>query len=121
MPYCLILLHVLSTEFVVLLLVYNGIRPMIFFVCIKKSFLERVVLLEVFTNFLFIYLFYLFGVLQGCFQHCTGYIMTGSWRGRGNQYIQFVRVLYYKLLTNSKQLPAFPLEVMPGTEPRHQR
>ena len=60
---------------------------------------------------------YLFGVLRR-FQHCTGHIMTGSWKGRGNQYIQFVRVLYCKLPTNGKQLPAFPHEAMPGTEPR---
>ena len=60
---------------------------------------------------------YLFGVLRR-FQHCTGHITTGSWEGRGNQYIQFVRVLYCKLLTNGKQLPAFPLEAVPGTEPR---
>ena len=33
------------------------------------------------------YLIYLFGVL-GRFQHCTGHITTGSWKGRGNQYIQ---------------------------------
>ena len=45
----------------------------------------------------------------------------GSWKGRGNQYIQLVRVLYCKLLTNGKQLPAFPLEAMPGIEPRPQR
>ena len=45
----------------------------------------------------------------------------GSWKGRGNQYIQFVRVLYCKLPTNGKQLPAFPLEVMLGIEPRPQR
>ena len=63
---------------------------------------------------------YLFGVLSR-FQHCTGHVTTGSWNGRGNQYIQFVRVLYCKLLTNDKQLPAFPLEVVPGTEPRSQR
>ena len=63
---------------------------------------------------------YLFGVLR-CFQHSTGHIMTGSWKGRGNQYIQFVRVLYCKLPTNGKQLPAFPLEALPGTEPRPQR
>ena len=63
---------------------------------------------------------YLFGVLR-CFQHCTGHIMTGSWKGRGNQYIQFVRILYCKLPTNGKQLPAFPLEAMPGTETRPQR
>ena len=45
----------------------------------------------------------------------------GSWKGRGNQYIQFVRVLYFKLPTNGKQLPAFPLEAVPGIEPRPQR
>ena len=47
--------------------------------------------------------------------------MTGSWKGRGNRYIEFVRVLYCKLPTNGKQLAAFPLEAMPGTEPRPQR
>ena len=64
--------------------------------------------------------FYLFGVLRH-FQHCTSHIMMGSWKGRGNQCIQFVRVLYCKLPTNDKQLPAFPLEAVPGTEPRPQR
>ena len=59
---------------------------------------------------------YLFGVLRR-FQHCTGHIMTGSWKGKGNQYIQFVRVLNCKLPTNGKQLPAFPLETVLGTEP----
>ena len=59
---------------------------------------------------------YLFGVLRR-FQHCTGHITTGSWKGRGNQYIQFVRALYCKLPTNGKQLPAFPHEAVPGTEP----
>ena len=39
----------------------------------------------------------------------------GSWKGRGNQNIQFIRVLYCKLLSNGKQLPAFPLEAVPGT------
>ena len=35
------------------------------------------------------YLFnYLFGVFRR-FQHCTGHITTGSWKGGGNQYIQF--------------------------------
>ena len=63
---------------------------------------------------------YLFGVLC-CFQHCTCHITTGSWKGRGNQYIQFIRVLYCELLTNGKQLQAFPLEAVPGTEPRPQR
>ena len=41
----------------------------------------------------------------------------GSWKGRGNQYIQLVKVLYSKLPTNGKQLPAFLHEVGPGTEP----
>ena len=63
---------------------------------------------------------YLFEVLHR-FQHCTGHITTGSWKGRGNQYMQFVRVLYCKLLTNGKQLPAFPLEAVPGIEPQPQR
>ena len=62
----------------------------------------------------------LFGVLRR-FQHCTGHITTGSWKGRGNQYIQFPRVLYCKLPTNGKQLPAFPLTAMTGIEPRPQR
>ena len=63
---------------------------------------------------------YLFGVLCH-FQHCTGHMMAGSWKGRGQQYIQFIRVLYCKLLTNGKQLPAFPFEVVMGIEPRPQR
>ena len=65
-------------------------------------------------------LFYLFEVL-GHFQHCTAHITTGSWKDRGNQYIQLVKVLYCKLLTKSKQLPAFPLEAVPGIEPQPQR
>ena len=56
---------------------------------------------------------YLFGVLRH-FRHCTCHITTGSWKGRGNQYIQFFRVLYCKLPTNSKQLPAFPLDALVG-------
>ena len=48
-------------------------------------------------------------------------IMTGSWKGRRNQYIQFVRVLYSKLPTNGKQLPTFPLEAVQGIEPWPQR
>ena len=47
--------------------------------------------------------------------------MTGSWKGRGNQYIEFVRDLYCKLRTNAGQLPAFPLEAVSGTEPRPRR
>ena len=47
--------------------------------------------------------------------------MMGSWKGRGNLYIQFVKVLYCKLPTNDNQLPAFPVGAMPGTEPWPQR
>ena len=54
---------------------------------------------------------YLFGVLHCC-QHCTGHITMGSWKGR---------VLYRKLPTNSKLLPNFPLEAVPGTKPWPQR
>ena len=61
-------------------------------------------------------LFCLFGVLRH-FQHCAGHITTGSWNGRGNQYIEFARVVYCKLPTNSKQLPAFPLEPVRGSNP----
>ena len=70
-------------------------------------------------DYLFVFI-YLFGILHR-FQHCTGHITTGSWKGRGNQYIEFARVLYCKLPTNSKQLPAFPLEAMTGIEPWPQR
>ena len=59
---------------------------------------------------------YLFGVLRR-FQHCTCHITMGSWKGRGNQYIEFARVVYCKLLTNGKQLPAFPLKAVTGIEP----
>ena len=45
----------------------------------------------------------------------------GSWKGRGNQYIQLVKVLYCTLLSNGKQLPAFPLEIGAGIELRSQR
>ena len=65
-------------------------------------------------------LIYLFGVLLR-FQHCTCHITTGTWKGRGNQYIQLVKVLHCKLSTNSKRLPAFPLEAMPESKPQPQR
>ena len=41
----------------------------------------------------------------------------GSWKGRGNQYIEFARVLYCKLPTNNKQLPAFTLKAVKGIKP----
>ena len=40
----------------------------------------------------------------------------GSWKGRGNQYIEFAKVVYCKLPTNGKQLPAFPLEPVQGSD-----
>ena len=42
-------------------------------------------------------------LLMNCpFQHCTDYITMGSFMGRGNQYIQLVKVLYCNLPTNGK-------------------
>ena len=43
----------------------------------------------------------LFGALRR-FQQCTGHITMDSLEGRGNQYIQLVKVLYCKLPTNGK-------------------
>ena len=63
---------------------------------------------------------YLFGLLCH-FQHCTCHVMVGSWQGRGNQYIQLVKVLYCKLPTNGKQLPTFPLEAWLGFKLLSQR
>ena len=40
---------------------------------------------------LLIYLF--IWVLTSLSIHCIGHIMTGTWKGRGNQYIQLVKVL----------------------------
>ena len=40
--------------------------------------------------------------------HCKGHITTWRFMGRGNQYIQLVKVLYCKLPTIGKQLPSFP-------------
>ena len=90
------------------------------FVCIVDGTIS---IRSLMVDFVYLYLFNflnLFGVLRR-FQHCTGHITMGSWKGRRNQYIQFVRVLYCKLPTNGKQLPAFPLEAVPGIEPRPQR
>ena len=62
-------------------------------------------------------LFYFFiWVLMSLPTHCIGRITMGSFIGRGNQYIQFVKSLFCKRPNNSKQLPAFPLEVRPGFE-----
>ena len=39
--------------------------------------------------------------------YLISYIVLGSWKGRRNHYIELVRVLNCKLLTNSKQLPTW--------------
>ena len=41
-------------------------------------------------------------------QYLIGYIVMGSKKGKGTQYIQLVKVLYCKPPTLGKQLPAFP-------------
>ena len=61
------------------------------------------------NGYIFIYL-----GLNATFNNCIGHVTMGSFMGRGNQYIQLVKVLYCKLLTNGKQLPAFSLEFGPG-------
>ena len=45
----------------------------------------------------------------------------GSFMGRGSQYIHLAKVLYCKLPTNGKQLPAFPLEGRLGFELQSRR
>ena len=71
---------------------------------------------EVFQLYLFFYLrFYVaFNTVQVISRRVVG-------RAEKTVHIQFVRVLYCKLPTNGKQLPAFPLEAMSGIEPRPQR
>ena len=54
------------------------------------------------------------------FQHCLCHITMGSFKDRGNQYIQLVKVLYCKLPTISKQLSTFLHEVQ-GLKCRPQR
>ena len=51
----------------------------------------------------------LFGFLTSVATHCRGHITTGSFMGRGNQYIQLFKALYCELPTKGKQLPAFSL------------
>ena len=46
--------------------------------------------------------------------------MMSSFVGRGNQFIQLVKVLYFKLLTNGKKLPTFP-HMVQGLDYRPQR
>ena len=81
----------------------------------ESQLLDNVVRCSVFVRLSI----YLFGVLRR-FQHCTGHITTCSCKGRGNQYIES-RIVYCKLPTNGKQLPAFPHKALTGIEPRPQR
>ena len=60
-------------------------------------------------------------VLTSLSTHCFGPMTTGSFRCRGNEYIQLVKVLYRKLPPSSKQMPAFLFELGPGFEPLSQR
>ena len=41
-----------------------------------------------------------------------GHITTGSFMGKENQYIQWVKGLYCKMLTIGKQLPTFPHRIL---------
>ena len=67
------------------------------------------------------YLFsYLFGVLTSLSTHCISRRVVGR-AEETSAYSWCVKVLHCKLPTNGKQLPAFPLEIGPGTEPRPQR
>ena len=60
-------------------------------------------------------LIYLFGVLCR-FQHYARHITTGSFEGRGNQYMQLVKVLYSNLTIINKQLQTLPQKSL-GFEP----
>ena len=74
----------------------------------RDHFFSLFFVIIIFLSLDFHDLFHLFGVFLCHFQHCMCHITTGSWEGRGNQYIQLVKVLYCKLPTNGKPLPAFP-------------
>ena len=95
-------------------------RPYFFSIMVQAMAEVFVLLFHKYVLFLLQSIYLFLWVLRH-FQHCTGHITTGSWKGRGNQYIQFMRVMYCKLPTNDKQLPAFPLEAVLGIEPQPQR
>ena len=69
---------------------------------------------------LFDNLFCLFSVLRHA-KYPVSYIVTGSWKDKGNHYIQLIKVLLCKLWTNGKQLhvSAFLHEVRLGFELCH--
>ena len=75
---------------------------------------------NIFRRFMAVFIIYL-GFLMSLSTHCIGHITTGSFMCRGNQQIKLVKVLYCKLPTNGKQLPAFPLEIGQGFELRSQK
>ena len=64
---------------------------------------------EIFYSATCLLFIYLFGVLCRV-KHCTGHVTTGSFVGRGNQYIQLVKVLYCKLPTIGKQVPNYHIK-----------
>ena len=121
------------------MMIYNMIRVLhtyniVIFIChifsvymsFEKFSYYTMLFTDFFSNTIYMLAFmlssqYIYLGFYVTFKHCTGHITTGSWKGRGNQYIQLVKVLYCKLPINGKQLPAFPLEAVPGTEPRPQR
>ena len=79
--------------------------------------LSQTVTQDILPSFIYLGFYVTFNTVQAISQ----WVVETSGKGRGNQYIQFVRVLYCKLPTNGKQLAAFPLEAMAGIEPRPQR
>ena len=65
------------------------------------------------SNHLFIYLssylpIYLFSVSHHIWYVCIGYIVMGSQEGRGNQYMQLLKVLCCKPLASDKETSSFP-------------
>ena len=86
------------------------VRNSIFILCAGEEIKHLVI-------FLFTYVFtYLFSVLHHAKYLSVGCIVTGSQKGRGNQYIQLVYVLYCKLPTKGKQVLVFLLEDRSGFE-----
>ena len=45
-------------------------------------------------NLFFVRVLFIMRVLTSLSIHCIGHITTGSWKGRGNQYIQFAGTCY---------------------------
>ena len=62
-------------------------------------------------NFIYLGFYVTFNTVQVISRHVVG-------RAEETSTYNPVRVVYCKLPTNGKQLPAFPLEAVPGTEPQ---